>query len=159
VRIDRVELSKMLRSGVSQVECARHFSVSEAAISKAKSELRIATIKNVALESAHKVVANTVDVMEQLNRVNREAQQIIDKFRDSPKVCDQELVIRAMSEIRRQVETCLEISKTLYDVQEMERFQQEVLEAIGECDVQVREKIVQRLKERRTLRSAVRFVG
>ena len=55
-KIDRLQLSKALRSGKPQKQVAQEFGVSEGAISKAKKELHISVVKNVALESAHMAV-------------------------------------------------------------------------------------------------------
>jgi hypothetical protein len=49
----------------------------------------------------------------------------------------------------------LGIFKTLYDVQAVAEFQKEVLTAIGEVAPDVRDKIVQKLKESRALRQSV----
>ena len=61
VKINRVKLKNMLNSGKSQKECAEHFGVSEAAISQAKKELAVAVVKNVAMESAPKVIEKNLN--------------------------------------------------------------------------------------------------
>jgi hypothetical protein len=68
-----------------------------------------------------------------------------------------ELALKAMQEIRGQLVLQLDIFKTLYDVSAVAEFQREVLEAIGEVAPDVRNRIVQRLKEGRTLRQSVDF--
>ena len=65
-KIDKVKLSELLRVGKSQKEIAQVFSVSEGAISKAKKEVGIAVVRNVALESAHKVVDKNLNAIDQL---------------------------------------------------------------------------------------------
>ena len=72
------------------------------------------------------------------------------KFKDP-----RELAIKAMQEIRGQLSLQLDIFKTLYDVQAVSEFQKEVLTAIGEVDPDVRDRIIQRLKEGRALRQSV----
>ena len=67
-KIDRVKLSQMLREGKRPAECARFFGVSKGAISKAKKELGIAVVRNVALESAHKVVDKNLNAIDQSQR-------------------------------------------------------------------------------------------
>ena len=69
-KIDRVKLDQMLRSGKSQKEVAQLFQVSEGAISKAKKELNIAVVRNVSLESAHKIVGRSLDSIGQLQTIN-----------------------------------------------------------------------------------------
>ena len=48
-KIDRVKLNQMLQRGTPQHEVAQYFGVTEGAISKAKKELNVAVVKNVAL--------------------------------------------------------------------------------------------------------------
>jgi hypothetical protein len=66
-----------------------------------------------------------------------------------------ELALKAMQEIRGQLNLQLDIFKTLYDVQAVAEFQKEVLTAIGEVDPNVRARIIQRLKEGRIIRQSI----
>lgn len=68
-----------------------------------------------------------------------------------------ELALKSMSEIRGQLKLQLEIFQALYDLRAAQEFQQEVLQAIGEVDADIRSKIIHRLNEKRAIRSAVRF--
>ena len=77
-KIDRVQLDQMLRSGKSQKEVAQLFQVSEGAISKAKKELNLAVVRNVSLESAHKIVGRSLDSIEQLQKINSHANWLLD---------------------------------------------------------------------------------
>jgi len=66
-----------------------------------------------------------------------------------------ELALRAMAEIRAQLALQWEMMKTLFDVEAVSEFQQEVLGVIGEVSVDVRNRIVERLKAKGALRGAV----
>jgi len=184
-KIDKVKLNQLLRAGKSQREVAQVFGVTEGAISKAKKELNISVVKNVALENAHKVVDKNLDAVAQLQKINRDANEILDllmrwnrgdeealqvlesqvkkvrvgkteKFVEEFKFKDpRELALRAMGEIRGQLNLQLDIFKTLYDMEAVAEFQKEVLNAIGEVSSDVRDRIIQRLKESRALRGAV----
>lgn len=68
-----------------------------------------------------------------------------------------EIALRAMAEIRGQLALQLEIFQALFSLQAAEEFQNTVLEVIREVDVNVRDKIVRRLNQRRSVRQAVRF--
>ena len=184
-KIDRVKLDQMLGEGKLQREIAQYFGVTDGAISKAKNELKVAVVKNVALESAHKVVDRHLDTIGQLQKINQNANELLDllmrwnrgdeealqilegqarkvkvrgaeqevteyKFKDP-----RELALKAMQEIRGQLNLQLDIFRTLYDVQAVAEFQKEVLTAIGEVSPDVRDKIIQRLKESRALRQSV----
>lgn len=184
-KVDRVQLSQMLKSGRSQKDIAEFFQVSESAISQAKRELNISVVKNVSLESAHKVVEKHLDTIGQLQKINQHANELLDllmrwnrgdkqalqilesqvrkvKVRGSEEEVTEykfkdprELALKAMGEIRGQLVLQLDIFKTLYDVQAVAEFQKEVLSAIGEVEPSVRDRIIQRLKEGRALRQSV----
>lgn len=77
-KINLVKLKKMLLSGKLAKQCAEHFGVSEAAVSKAKKEMNIAVVKNVALESAPKVVEKNLNAVAQLQKINTDANEILD---------------------------------------------------------------------------------
>jgi uncharacterized protein YerC len=183
--IDRVKLDQMLRKGKSQKELAQFFGVTEGAISRAKKELKINVVKAVALERAHEVADKNLNTIAQLQKINSYANELLDllmrwnrgdnealqilesqvkkvKVRGSEEEVTEyrfkdprELALKAMAEIRGQLNLQLDIFKTLYDVQAVAEFQKEVLTAIGEVSADVRNRIIQRLKEGRTLRQSV----
>ena len=74
------------------------------------------------------------------------------KFKDP-----RELAIKAMGEIRGQLKLQLEIFQTLYDMQAVEQFQQEVLAVIGEVEPDARRRIIDRLAKKRAIRSVIKF--
>lgn len=186
-KIDKVKLNQLLRAGKSQRECAQVFGVTEGAISKAKKGLNISVVKNVALENAHRIVDKNLNAVDQLQKINGHANELLDfcmkwingydealqvlesqvrtvrigkdkipvseyKFKDP-----REIALRAMSEIRGQLKLQLEIFQTLYDMRTVEEFQSEVLDTIGNVSKEARDEIIQRLREKRALRSPVRF--
>jgi uncharacterized protein YerC len=184
-KFDRIELSRLLRAGKPQKEIAQVLNVSESAISRGKKELKNAVVKNVVLESAHKVVESHLDTLGQLRKINEGANELLDllmrwnrgdegalqilesqvkKVRHGKKEEEavefrfkdpRELALKAMQEIRGQLNLQLDIFKTLYDLQAVSEFQKEVLTAIGEVDANVRARIIQRLKEGRIIRQSI----
>ncbi len=185
IKIDRVKLNQMLSAGKSQKEIAQVFGVTEGAVSKARKELNIAVVKNVSLERAHQVVEKNLNAVEQLQKINAHANEILDtlmrwnrgdkealqilesqvrkvKVRGSEEEITEyrlkdprELALKAMAEIRGQLSLQLDIFKTLNDLQAVAEFQKEVLTIIGEVDANVRDRIIQRLKEGRAIRQSV----
>jgi predicted transcriptional regulator len=77
-KIDKVKLSQLLRAGKSQKEIAQLFGVTPGAISKAKKELNISVVKNVALENGHRVVEKTLNTVAQLQKINTCANDLLD---------------------------------------------------------------------------------
>lgn len=152
LKIDRVKLNQMLNAGKSQREVAQVFGVTEGAISKAKKELNLSVVKNVSLERAHQVVDRNLNAVDQLLNINRKANTLLEL---AIKAKDHDTTLRAMREIRGQLELQLGIFKTLYDLEAGAEFQREVLTMIGEVDRDVRDRIIQRLKEGSALRGSV----
>ena len=68
----------MLSSGKSQKEAAQVFGVIEGAISRAVKTLNIGVVKNVTLESAHKVVEKNLNTLDQLQKINTYANELLD---------------------------------------------------------------------------------
>lgn len=99
-KINRVKLRQMLRDGKSQKAIARSMGVSEAAISKAKRELHINVVKNVALESAHSVLDESLDAISQLKKINDHANAIIDELSSSSERAYKRLILKACGEIK-----------------------------------------------------------
>ena len=151
-KIDKLKLSQLLRSGKSGKDCAKFFSVTQGAISQARKELNIAVVKSVALETAHQVVEKNLNAVDQLLNINRKANTLLELAIQAE---DHDTTLKAMREIRGQLELQLEIFKTLYDIQAVADFQREVLTAIGEVDSGVRNRIINRLKEGQALRRSV----
>ena len=151
-KIDKVKLSQMLRSGKLAKECAKEFGVTEGAISQVRKELNIAVVKSVALEDAHRVVDKNLNAVDQLLNINRKANTLLEL---AIKAKDHDTTLKAMREIRGQLELQLEIFKTLYDLEAVADFQREVLTTIGEIDKNVRDRIIQRLKENKVVRGSV----
>jgi transcriptional regulator with XRE-family HTH domain len=186
-KIDRVKLNRMLKAGKSQKEIAQVFGVSEGAISKAKKELNVAVVKNVAMENAGRIVDKNLNAIEQLQKINDYANEILDllmrwnrgddealqvlesqvttkkvrvggqeEFIKELKLKDpRELALKAMAEIRGQLNLQLEIFKTLYDLKAVEEFQKEVLQAIGDVSPHVRDRIINSLKEKCPVRQTI----
>lgn len=152
LKIDRVKLNQMLNAGKSQREVAQVFGVTEGAISKAKKELNLSVVKNVSLERAHQVVDSNLNAVDQLLNINRKANTLLEL---AIKAKDHDTTLRAMREIRGQLELQLGIFKTLYDLEAGAEFQREVLTMIGEVDRDVRDRIIRRLKEGKALRGSV----
>ena len=151
-KIDRVKLSQLLRAGKPQREIAQVFGVTEGAVTKAKKELNISVIKNVALENAGRVVDKHLNAVDQLQKINDEANRLLDEIEQSP-----ETKIKLMSEIRGQLKLQLEIFSVLHDMRAVQQFQQEVLSAIGEASPEVRNEIIEQLNKKRAIRTAIKL--
>ena len=151
-KIDVIKLNQLLKSGKSVAECAKFFDVTPSAVSQAKKKLNVAVVKNVALESAHKVVDQNLDAVAQLQKINNAANNLLDELEQTP-----ELKLKIMAEIRGQLRLQLDIFKTLYDLKAIQEFQMEVLDVIGNVDKGARDEIIYRLGKKRAIRTAIQF--
>jgi len=83
---------------------------------------------------------------------DEEVEVVQAKFKDP-----RDLAVKVMAEIRGQLDLQLKMFQTMYDMQAASEFQETVLEVIAEIDPEVRNEIIRRLNERRSVRSALRF--
>ncbi len=77
-KVDRNEYRRLRdEEKLTQAECARHFRVSEASISKIEREIRLGTTAVANLEMGHRVLAKNLDTLGQLSQINRDANEIL----------------------------------------------------------------------------------
>ena len=77
-KIDFNMLNRLVTEGKSTTEIAKYFSCTPGAVSQAKKKLKISVVKNIALENAHKVVGKNLDAVAQLQKINQDANEILD---------------------------------------------------------------------------------
>jgi hypothetical protein len=157
-KIDIGALQTFLDDGHSQADAARHFNVSEAAISLRVRQNRLSTTKVVALERAHEVVSQQLTAAERLQRVQ---QLILDQLNWAEERAKQpgadravlsDTLVKLAAEVRAQIRLEHDISVTLIDLRVVRQFQRVVVEAIQAEAPHVARRIVDRLKAERALR-------
>ena len=83
-KIDREKLHELARTGASQGQMASAFGVSQAAVSKALKELERETTRCLtapptsAQKSAARVIENSINAAEQLLKINKNANELLD---------------------------------------------------------------------------------
>jgi hypothetical protein len=186
-KVDVRKLNQMLAAGKKVKECAKYFGVTPGAISQHKKNLNVAVVKDVVLESAHRIVDKNLNTIDQLEKINANAHQLLDLCmrwingddealqvlesqvrtvrvgKDKIPVSKytfkdpREIALKAMSEIRGQLKLQLEIFQCLYDMKAVQEFQEEVLIAIEEVSPDVRMQIVSKLNQSRVIRGSLRI--
>lgn len=151
-KLNDTRLIRLVDEGCSQAETARQLGVSRQAVSKRIIELRGRTTKVMVTKKINQVVEQKLDAIEQLQKINTEANRLLDELEQTP-----EVKLKVMAEIRGQLRLQLDIFQTLYDMQAVKEFQQEVLSAIGEADKETRNAIIDRLNQKRVIRKSIRF--
>jgi len=184
-RIDEEQLVQLIRNGYTVVEVARKMGVSRRAVYNRLKDLNIAINRNVAIRAAHKIVDREINTLDQLQKINRDANELLDllmrwnrgdysalqvlesqvrkiKVRgQEEEITDyrfkdpRELALKAMQEIRGQLKLQLEIFQALFDMRAVQQFQAEVLDIIGSVSTEARDEIIRRLTEKNALRSAL----
>ena len=184
-RIDDKQLLQLIRNGNTVTETARKLGVNKGTVSKRLKALNVAINRNVTLRAAHKIVEREIDALDQLRKINRDANELLDLLMrwnrgedGALQVLDpqvrktkvpgqegevseykfkdpRELALKAMQEIRGQLKLHLEIFQALFDIRAAQQFQAEVLEVIGSVSTEARDEIIRRLTERNALRSSL----
>ena len=184
-RIDDNRLLQLIRNGNTISEAARKIGVDKATVSRRLKALNVAINRNVTIRAAHKIVDREINALDQLQKINRDANELLDLLMrwnrgedDALQVLEsqvrkikvrgqeeeitdfrlkdpRELALKAMQEIRGQLKLQLEIFQVLFDMQAVQQFQAEVLEVIGSVSAEARDGIIRRLTERNALRSAL----
>ena len=187
MKISNIELEQLVREGFGVSDIARKVGVSKGTVSKRLKALNVAITKNATLRHAGEIVERKLDAIGQLQKINDNANELLDllmrwnrgdetalqilesqvrkvKIRGSEEEVTEykfkdprELALKAMSEIRGQLNLQLEIFKALYDMKAVAEFQREVLEAIQNASPEIRDEIVNNLQKRRAIRSTLEF--
>ncbi len=187
-KVSNLEIEQLVREGNGVSAIARKLGVTKGTISKRLKKLNAAVTQNVTLHEAGEIVERKLDAIEQLQKINDYAHELLDllmrwnrgedealqilesqvkrvkigkdeeltvkqvKFKDP-----REMALKAMAEIRGQLNLQLDIFKTLYDMAAVAEFQKEVLEAIGNASPDLRDQIVRNLQKARVVRSTLEF--
>lgn len=183
-KFDRVRMHELLGEGKTATEVARILGVSVNSISKARNRLSAKVIRVAAMEVAHKIVQKELNVIDQLQAINKHSRGILEDLILKIKQKDtttldvkgqkdlRALALDAAAEIRQQLTFQVEIFKTLSDFKIMAEFQKEVLDVVGnankcpaceeeikcgKCGVRIdlRGEIIGRLKQAKALRTSV----
>ena len=164
-KVDPVALQQFLDEGHSKVDAARHFGVTEAAISQRVKQGRMATSKVVAMERAAQVVENNLTAAQRLQHIEgvilaeltwaeNQAQQP-----GADRAALSDTIVKLSAEVRAQLRLEHDISRTLVDMQVVREFQRTVFAVISEESPDTARRIVTRLKEQRALRRSVDLPG
>ena len=161
-KIDLRKLDQMIRAGKTQREAAQVFKVTEAAVSKAKKQLKTNIVRTVGLEKANEVVEGHLDMMGQLRKINQaitgeldRAKQTVVGVEGRDQRAIQEIIVKLSAEVRRQLEAQMKIFEVWTDMKVVAEFQAEVLAILDEMEPGTRDDVIRRLKEKRALRGLV----
>ena len=162
-KINIIELEKLIREGKSQSEAGRLLHVSKQAVNATLKRLKQQNDRSALSVSppvAKALVGSKIDGMKQLKKINdvviHEINFLNEKIKNAQGEERENLDaqrLKHVAEIRKQLGLLLDICKELYNAEEVQHFQQTVLDTIGEVDENVRDEILKRLKLFRSART------
>ena len=173
-KIDERKLVQYLKEGRTQAWIARRFGCSRVSVNHKIARLKSTTVANVAPVAGH-VIAREIRTIDQLCKINRTANALLDSLettvetveidpitgvetRNTTKTIDQPAIaLKAMAEIRKQLEFQLGIFQSLADVKAIKEFQDTVLEVLGQEAPEIRDKVVKALVSKNAMRAALEF--
>ncbi|MFH1885420.1 MAG: winged helix-turn-helix transcriptional regulator [Pseudomonadota bacterium] len=151
-------LRELSDQGLSQKDIARRLGVSEGGVSKALRRINTAAAKDVALRTAGRINDRKLNVMDQLGelvaKLRAELDNIEQELESRPgkeRMAWQDQQIKYAAELRKQISVVMDVMKTMYDINEVRTFQEVVIEEIGHADEETKQRIVNRLRDRRAL--------
>jgi IS30 family transposase len=142
---EKERIKSLALKGLGVNEIAREVKRSPATVSRLLRSMKIS--KAITIAKAGKLLDEKLDASEQLKKINKKANQIL----DSTDPASPEIVLKAMAEIRGQLKLQLEIFQALYNVEEVAKWQNEVMDILGEVAPDARDRFYQRMHERRPL--------
>jgi IS30 family transposase len=148
---EKKRIKSLASEGKGVNEIARILGRSPATVSRTFKKLNIS--QAVALIRAGKFVEEKLNAGAQLKKINEKINLILDdatRREQEQGTPDPELAIKAAAEIRNQLKLQLEIFQTLYNVEEVARWQNEILDILGEVAPDARERFYERLQHRRS---------
>ncbi|SPF35504.1 conserved hypothetical protein [Syntrophobacter sp. SbD1] len=73
-----IELRELVKKGLTCAAMAKHLGVTRSAVSMRLARLRIAVSKDVTIRSAREIVDREINALDQLQKINRDANEILD---------------------------------------------------------------------------------
>jgi transcriptional regulator with XRE-family HTH domain len=156
-KINPIQLDQLLAENLSLSETARRMGFSKQAVSQflQKRKKQEQGIKNPPAKTPHsefegaKVLKKVISIVtkeltylgEQINKASEEKRSSLNFQR-----------LKYLAEARKQIALVLEIDEKRFNIEEVLKFQNFVLEKIGEIDEQTRDQIIEGLRRGKSLR-------
>ncbi|SMP42395.1 hypothetical protein SAMN06295888_10278 [Desulfonatronum zhilinae] len=171
-KINDRKLKQMLREGKSKKHCAAHFNCSVSAIDQRIRKLEIVVSKDLVMnvKRAEKVAEESFDAVAQLKRIHKSATDSLAKLEGvmSGKVDPKELQpllsgktsvaeahVKYLAEVRKQLDLSHNIFRSLYDMRQVQKFQQVVIEELQQADPTLAKRVIDRLAVRSVVNSSL----
>jgi DNA-binding transcriptional regulator GbsR (MarR family) len=146
----REHIKELAIKGLSLGEIAKKVNRSKSTVSRIVKTLKLS--KSITLVKAGRILEHKLNAAETLYKIHQKAFQIIDKLTIKDKESANEygfIVLKACDAVRKMLETQLRIWEALYRVEEITRWQNDVMDTLAEELPDARERFYRRLQERR----------
>ena len=156
-KINPIELDKLLAENLSLSEAGRRMGFSKQAVSQflQKRKEQEQGIKNPPAKSPHSEFEGTKVLKKVISIVVKElaylGEQIIEASEEKRSSLNFQR-LKYLAEARKQIALVLEIDEKRFNIEEVLKFQNFVLEKIGEIDEQTRDQIIEGLRRGKSLR-------
>lgn len=149
---EKQTIKQLASGGLGVNEIARKLARSPSTISRYIKTLR--NTGSLALAKAGKLLEGKINAIETLQTTHKKAWDLLEKLslknQDSAQKNAKNIYL-ACESLRRDLELQLKIYETLYNVEEVTRFQNDLLEVLAEVAPDAREQFYRRLQERRAI--------
>lgn len=174
LKLDPIEVERLLRSGVSQAEIAQRFGVSRAAVSICvkKNKILVQKATRIPKDARTKaLVKSNTDFMGRLAQINNHTMNILDVCEraisgdaealeqlDSLGAKDKlDTFLKTVRAAADQIKQAVEIGKTIFDVNRQKDFEDVILAAIMAEEPEIAKRIIKRIENHKDIEKAVRL--
>jgi len=162
-KCDLVQLDMLHSEGKSQRELAEIFNVSQATISRSLNKGKVAIVNTAAIEKTSHIVAAHLDMAGQLRKVNETINNEMDRLQGLAQTVDdpadvarlQDTIIKMAAEIRKQLQTQVQIFEAWKDWEYWEDWKNKVLDVLDGFEPGVKVQAINEMKAKGLLRSSI----
>lgn len=155
-KVDLTKIQNLKDGGMSVGDIAKELDVSPGAISKGFKKLGLSGSQDVVLRVAGQINDSKLDAMAKLKNISeiveselRGIREYLKGVKGEKRLPWQEMQLKHVAEVRKQLSLLREISETLYRIEEIEAFKKIILECLGGESPELRDRVMQRIKARR----------
>lgn len=147
-KLTQGELKDLIEAGHTQSQIAEMFGVTKQYVSQFSKRL-----DRLALVQAPEITTKVLDSMwDTKDAADANYTRALNLFKQDGLTPNDR--VRVIGEIRQHLAFGMSVMETLFAVQESKAFMDEVLDVLDEFDPRMRKKIIERLKQKRSLRAA-----
>ena len=147
---EKETIKNLISEGMGVNEVARQLKRSASTVSRALKKIKIS--KAVGVARAGRLFDQKLNASQDLRKIHDRAIQILDRLKTETSETAEKyalIVLKACDAVRKDLELHLRIWEALYNVEEVAKWQNELMDILAEIDPDARERFDSRLEERR----------